>query len=130
MGCPLPELVDARHLHGVVHPAAHLLGRNAQVLQREGHVFFHHRGNDLVVRVLEHHAHGLADVVELAVVAGVHAFHIDLAAFRQQDGVEVLSQRGFAAAVGTQHGHELAALHACRYAVQRINRLFVVIAEL
>ena len=31
----------------------------------------HHGGHDLVIRVLEHHAHRLADVVELAVVAGV-----------------------------------------------------------
>ena len=130
VGCPLPELVDAGHLHGLIHSAAHLVRRHTQVLQRKGHILFHHGGHDLVIRVLEHHAHRLADVVELAVVAGVHVFHIDLAAFRQQDGVEVLSQRGFAAAVGTQHGHELAALHACRYAVQRINGLFVVIAEL
>ena len=87
--------------------------------------------HDLVVRVLEHHAHGLADVVNFVIVGGVHAFHIHLAAFRQQNGVEVLCQRGFAAAVGPQHRHELAALHLRGHAVQRVDRLVAdVIAEL
>ena len=130
VGCPLPELVDARHLHGVVHPAAHLLGRNAQVLQRESHVFFHHCGNDLVVRVLEHHAHGLADVVNFALVGGVHPLHQHSACLRQEDGVELFGQGGFAAAVGTQHGDELAPLDAGRDPVQRIDGLLRVIAEL
>ena len=131
VGCALTVFVDAGHLHGVVHPAAHLLGRHTEVFQRKGNVFLHHGGHDLVVRVLEHHAHGLADVVNFVIVGGVHAFHIHLAAFRQQNGVEVLGQRGFAAAVGPQHRHELAALHLRGHAVQRVDRLVAdVIAEL
>ena len=111
MGCALAVLIDASHLHGVVHAAAHFLRWHAKVFQCKGNVFLHHGGNDLIVRVLEHHAHGLADIIELVVVCGVHALHVDLAALRQQDGVEVLCQRGLAAAVGTQHGHEFAALY-------------------
>ena len=104
VGCALTVFVDAGHLHGVV--------------------------NDLVVRVLEHHAHGLADIVEFLFVCGVHALHIHLAALRQQNGVEVLRQRGFAAAVCTQHRHKLPALYLRRYAVQRIDRLLGIVAEL
>ena len=130
MGCALTVFVDAGHLHGVVHPAAHLFLRHAEVFQRKGHVLFHHSRHDLVVRVLEHHAHGLADIVEFLFVCGVHALHIHLAALRQQNGVEVLRQRGFAAAVCTQHRHKLPALYLRRYAVQRIDRLLGIVAEL
>ena len=111
VGCALAVLIDAGHLHGVVHAAAHLFRRHTEVFQCKGNVFLHHGGNDLVVRVLEHHTHGLADIIDLVIVCGVHALHVDLAALRQQDGVEVLCQSGLAAAVGTQHGHEFAALY-------------------
>ena len=98
--------------------------------EHKGNVLFHHGGNDLVVRVLEHHAHGLADIVELVFVCGVHALHIHLAALRQQNGVEVLGQRGFTTAVCTQYRHELPALYLHGYAVQRIDRLLGIVAEL
>ena len=111
MGCTLAVLIDAGHLHGVVHAAAHLLRRHAKIFQCKGNVFLHHGGNDLVIRVLEHHTHGLADIIDLVIICGVHALHVDLAALRQQDGVEVLCQSGLAAAVGTQHGHKFAALY-------------------
>jgi len=130
VGCALAVFVDAGHLHGVVHPAAHLVLRHAEVFQRKGHVLFHHSRHDLVVRVLEHHAHSLADIVKLVLVCGIHALHIHLAALRQQNGVEVLGQRGFTTAVCTQHRHELPALYLRRYAVQRIDRLLGIVAEL
>ena len=40
----------------------------------------------------------------------------DLALLRDVEGVQELGEGGFAAAVATQHGHELAALHAQAYA--------------
>ena len=110
--------------------SAHLVLRHTEVFQRKGHVLFHYGGNDLVVRVLEHHAHGLADIVELLFVCGVHALHIHLAALGQQNGVEVLGQRGFTAAVCTQHRHEFPVLYLRRYAVQRVDRLLGIVAEL
>ena len=36
VGCTLPVLVDARHLHRFIHAAAHLLRRHAQIFQRKG----------------------------------------------------------------------------------------------
>ena len=70
-----PVLVNARHLHGVVDAGADLGRGHAQVFQRKGHVLFHHGGHDLIVRVLEHHAHLLADVIQVRLVRGVHALH-------------------------------------------------------
>ena len=125
----LPVLVDARHLHGVVHAAAHLFGRDAEVFQRKGDIFLHHGGDDLVVRALEHHADLLADIVNFVLVLGVHPLHHHGAAFGQKDGVEVLGQGGFAAAVRAQNGHELAAPDPHRYAVQGVDRLFRVVAK-
>ena len=130
MGCALPELVDARHLHGVIDAAAHLLRRDAEVFQRKGHVLFHHRRHDLVVGALEHHAHGLADVVELVLVGGVHPLDVHLALLRQEDGIEMLGKGRLAAAVRAQHGHELAPPDLHGDAVERVARLLRVIAEL
>ncbi len=110
-GARSPELVNARHLHGVINPAANLLRRNTQILGCEGHILLHDGGDDLVIRVLEHHTHRPADIVNLVIVCGVHAFHVDLAGLRQQNGVEMLGQCAFSATVGTQHGHEFAALY-------------------
>ena len=107
-----------------------LLLAAGQIFQRKSDIFLHHGGNNLVVRALEHHAHGLADIVDLVLVFGVHPLHQHSAALRQKDGVEVLGQRGFSTAVGPQHCHKFAPLHLSRHAVQGVVRLFRVIAEL
>lgn len=114
----LPELVHSNGLQRVVHPAADLLGRDPQVLRSKGHILFHHVGYDLVIRVLEHHAHRTADGQEKLLVGGVHPVHIDLAPGGQEDRVEVLGQGGLAAAVVSQHCHEGALLNAQRDPVQ------------
>ena len=41
----------------------------------EAHVLFHYRTDNLIVRVLEHHARALAHVPEAVFVAGIHAVH-------------------------------------------------------
>ena len=73
-------LIDADIHQRAVHTLPDLLGRDADVLQAEGDVLLHHGGDNLVVRVLEHHPHLLADVVQPLLVGGVDAVHIDLAA--------------------------------------------------
>ena len=62
--------------------------------------------------------------------AGVHVLHQHGAFFGQQDGVEVLGQRGFAAAVGAQHRHKFAPPHLHGHPVHRVAGLLRVIAEL
>ena len=69
------------HLHlfeGFVHPAANFRWLHAEILQGEGHVLFYNSGDDLVVRILEHHAHVLPDFKELLFVGSVDAVDEDL----------------------------------------------------
>ena len=118
MGGVLPELIHPHGLQGVVHPAADLLRGDAQILRGEGHILLHHVGHDLVVRVLEHHAHRAAHVQQPGLVSGVHAIHVHFSAGGQQDGVHVLGQGGLSAAVVTQHGHKGPLLDVQVHAVQ------------
>ena len=125
----LALFVDACQLHGLVDAGADLRRRHTQIFRRKGDVFLHDGGNDLVVGVLEHHAHLLADIVEMLLAAGVHILHQHGAGFGQQNGVEMLGQGAFAAAVRTQHRHKFTAANLHRNAVHRIAGLFGVIAE-
>ena len=56
MGGVLAQLIHADLRERRVHAAAYLLRRHAEVFRREGHVVLNDVRNDLVVRVLEHHA--------------------------------------------------------------------------
>ena len=101
-----PMVVHSYGGEGFVHSLTDLGGGNAQIFRAEGAVLFHHIGHDLVVRVLEHHAHGAADVQKLGLVGSVHAGDINLASRGEKDGVHVLGQSGFARAVMAQDGHK------------------------
>ena len=122
--------VDTGQLHGLVDAGADLLRRYAEVFRRKGHVLFNDGRYDLVVGVLEHHADLLTYIVEVIFVAGVHPLDQHRARFGQQNGIEMLCQRGLAAAVRAQHGHELAPPDLHGDAVERVARLLRVIAEL
>ena len=93
-------------LQRLVHPAADLLRRNAEILRGKGDVLLDHIGDHLIVRVLEDHAHRPADVEQEGFVLRVHAEHRDTSALGQKDRVHMLCQRGFAAAVAPQHRHK------------------------
>ena len=103
-------VAHAHHGQGLVHPAANLRRGHAQVLRGKGHVLFHHVGHNLVVRVLENHAHRAAHGQQLVLLGGVQSVHPDFAPGGQEDGVQVLGQGGFARAVVAQNGHETAGL--------------------
>ena len=119
MGCMAGEFRHAHRRQRVVHAAANLLARDAQILRGEGHVLLHHVGNDLVIRVLEHHAHAAADLQQQGLVPGVHTLYIHRAAAGQQHRVHMLGQSGFAGAVMAQHHHEAAPFNGQRYILQR-----------
>ena len=61
MGRVADEFAHANSGQGIVYPLSNLLTGHPQVFRCEGHILLHHVGHDLVVRVLEHHAHPLAD---------------------------------------------------------------------
>ena len=107
MGRMLPELIHTHRPERIVHPLTDLRRRDADILRPEGHIFLHNGGNQLVVRVLEHHAHRLPDVKELVLIGGIHAVHITGTAAGQQHRIEMLCQGALARAVVSQHCHEL-----------------------
>ena len=106
----LAVFIHADGFEGVVHTFADLSGRHAHVFERERHILFDDRGNQLVVRVLEHHGDGLAHLVGVFLVARVHHIDIAYAAGRQADGVKAARERTLARAVVPQHGDKFAAL--------------------
>ena len=100
------------------HAFAQLSGGDAQVLGAEGHIVFHERGHQLVVGVLEHHAHRLADAVRAVGVRGGHILHLHGALVGDEQGVQVLGQRRLAAAVAAQDAQEFALAHVQAHAVK------------
>ncbi len=98
------ELLHAHGLQGRRHPGLDFRRGHAQVLRAKGHVLLHHVGYDLVVRVLEHHAHPAADLQKRRLRQGVHAVYPDLSAPGEQHCVHMLGQGGLAGAVVAQNG--------------------------
>ena len=103
-----PVFVHPHRFQGLIHPPADLSRLHAHIFGREGHILFHHRRHDLVIRVLEHHAGALADLKQLVLVLGIHAVHGDGTGAGQQHGVAVLGKGGFPGAIVPQHRHKLA----------------------
>ena len=106
MGRVLPVFVHPHRLEGVVHPAADLLRRDAEVFGAEGHVLFHDGGDELIIRVLQHHPHRAADLILLLFVRGIDPPDQHGAARRQQHGIEMFGEGRFSAAVVPEQGDE------------------------
>ena len=104
----LPVLVHIHLLQRLIHPLADHGTGYAQVFRAEGHILLHHIGNNLVIRVLENHAHLPADGDDSVLLGSVHAAHIHFAPAGKQNGIEMLGQSGFSAAVAAQNGHKRA----------------------
>ncbi|MPN11017.1 hypothetical protein SDC9_158315 [bioreactor metagenome] len=85
-------------------------GGHAKVFKPESHILAHHGGDDLVIRVLEHHAAALADLPGIFIIRRIHAADKDLAGRRRIQAVEQLGDRRLAGAVVTKQGHKLAPL--------------------
>ena len=102
------------HAHGLqrrIHALPDLLARHAEILRRKGDILLNDIRHDLVVRVLEHHAHRLANGKQQRFVLRVHTVDRDAAARGQQNRVEMLGERRFAAAVVAEHGDKAARLN-------------------
>ena len=110
MGRMGPILVHAHLLQRIVHTMADHGACDAQIFGRKGHVLLHHVGNDLVVGVLEDHAHAAPDGDQQLLVGGVHAVDMAGSAAGQQNGIEMLGKGRLARAVGAQDGNEAALL--------------------
>ena len=106
MGRMLPVLIHANLLQRLIHPLTDGRACNAQVLRAESHILLHHIGHDLVVRILENHAHAATNGDQQFFIGGVHTGHIHLTAGGQQNGVEMLGKGGLSAAVAAKHRYE------------------------
>ena len=94
---------------GPVHGGAHRLFGEPQVHGPEGNLAADRGPDELILGVLKHQAHRLAEPVKLPVPAAHRrAVQKHLAALGRQDPVAEQEQRGFARAVGAQQGHPLA----------------------
>ena len=101
----------------IVNALADLCGRHTHVLQRKCDIFFNNGSDKLVVRILEYHRDGLAHLIGVVFVAGVHHVNVAYAAGRQTDRVEAAGKRTLARAVVTEHRDELAAPDGKIYAL-------------
>ena len=112
----LPAGEQVRRVRAVfIHPhlpqrlidaAANFIRRDAEVFRRERHVLLDHVRDDLVVRVLKHHADAAPDLQQQRLILRIHAPDVHATALRQQNGVKMLGERGLSAPVVPQHRHK------------------------
>ena len=117
-----------RHVHPrerPVDPPPDFVPRQTQVFRAEGHVFFHDRGDDLVIRVLKDHADGAADVQCPVGFARVPVLDPHVAGVRQQQRIEMLGQRRLARPVVAQDDHIFSLANLQIHPAQRRYRLFI-----
>ncbi len=91
----------------LIHPPPDLCRWDAQILRPEGHVLLHRARDQLIVGVLEDHAHSPPDRLNLAQVGGGETVHPDLPGGGEEERVEVAGQGGFPRPVGPDEGDEL-----------------------
>ena len=122
--------VHSDRFQGVVHAAADLLRRYAEILRRKGHILLYHVGNHLVVGILKDHAHRAADIQKPLLIGGIQPEDVYAAAFRQKDGVKMLGEGGFSAAVVTKNRHKAALLNIQIQAFKDTNRFSLVLGRI
>ena len=102
------------HIHRLqrfLDAAVHFVVLYAQILQSEGNLLLHHRGDDLIVGVLKDHAHLAVDLGQVVVVFYVQSADGNASFIGNADPVEMLCKGGFPAPVVPENGDELALLH-------------------
>ena len=107
------------------HALTQLGQLNAQVLGAERHIIFNQSRHQLIIRILENHAGRLTDEVRALGVGRAHSVHRHRSLVGQQKRVQMLRQRGLAAAVASQNADELACIHVSAHTRQS-GRLAIV----
>ena len=118
-GLALLEACHADRGQRLVDARTDLFARQPEILRPEGDVVLDARGDDLVVRPLEHDAHPLAQLQRTRLVPGVDAVDRHLSRTREQHPVDQPNERGLATAVGAEHGDMPPRLHGERHVAQR-----------
>ena len=107
----------------VVHTFPDFIGRNTQIFRSETHIFLHHGGNYLVIRILKDHAGFLADFPERIIISGIHVVNVNGSLRRNQERIDMFGQCRLAASVMTENGNKLSALHFQVYVTNRMYDL-------
>ena len=84
----------------VLHSLTNFFGGNHLIFRTKGCVFFHTCADDLIIRVLKHHAHLLADLPQFFHISGILSVNPDGTFRREKKHIQMLRQGGFSAAVG------------------------------
>ena len=112
---------------GIADTGLDFIRRDAQVFRPKSHVFFDDGGDDLVIRILEDHAHVLAYLPDIVGVIGPHAADFTRAGRRRQEDIEMLGQRRLAGTVGPDDGDKFALADFQGNILQGIDHLAVFI---
>ena len=106
----VPIFLHADAGQRVRDPLTDFVRWDTEVLRAEGHIVLYDGRYNLIVGVLKDHADGLSYLPQLVRVGGIPAVYGDAALCGEQDGIEMLGQRGFAGAVCPYDSQELSFL--------------------
>ena len=113
-----PILRHSHHGQGLIHAPADLGRRQAQVLWPKGHIFLHNGCDNLIVRVLKHHAHPLANVPDSAGIFGINPVNDASSRAGNQQCIQMLGQCRFPGSIAANNRHEFAGGDFQTYMVQ------------
>ena len=119
-----------RHLYpfqGISYALTDFFRRHAEILRTKGHVLFYDGCNDLVIGILEDHAHLLADIPDMLGVIGPQATNFTRAFCRYEKDVEMLGQRRLSRTISADNGYKFPWLYFQRYIFYSIYGLAIFI---
>ena len=125
--------LEAHEPHGLercAHALGDLRGRDTHVLGAESDIVLDERRHELVIGILEHHAHMRAHGVDERGARRVEAVDGHAALIRHEQGVEVPSKRRLARPVTAEHGQDLAVTDRQAHMGQRIALAIVGVADI
>ena len=100
-----------------------LFGRNAQILQSKSHILIHHRANDLIIRILEHHADRFTDRPDLIFCFGVDVIDPQRPFCWHKQRVQMFCKGRLTGSVSAQNAQKLALTDFHADVLQRILTL-------
>ena len=101
-----------------------LLGRYSHVFRSESDIFFDHRTDDLVVRILKYHPGRFTYLPDILFIPHIHTVHIQGTVCRCQNRIDLLGKRGLSGTIMPQNCHKIAFFHIQIHTVHGTDRLF------
>ena len=119
VGRVFAELVHSHRFQALLHPLPDLFRGYAHVFGSKTHILLHDLTDDLIVRILEHHARRLSDIPDFTFILRILAVHPDASLGGTQDGVHVLGKRGLSGTVVSQNRDKIALCNIYGHLVHR-----------